>query len=85
MTITSGNVQLHNTLFIFDKLHCILTFSRSSSLTCCMLNNFACLIIFKYFCNTTRVLISLDQDQARRFVGPDLGPNSLQRLSTDGT
>ena len=24
---------------------------------------------------------SLDSDQARRFVGPDLGPNCLQRLS----
>ena len=27
----------------------------------------------------------LDQDQARRFVGPDLGPNCLQRLSADDT
>ena len=26
---------------------------------------------------------SLGPDQARRFVGPDLGPNSLQRLSAD--
>ena len=25
----------------------------------------------------------MDQDQARRFVGPDLGPNCLQRLSAD--
>ena len=28
---------------------------------------------------------SLDPDQAQRFVGPDLGPNCLQRLSTDDT
>ena len=28
---------------------------------------------------------SLDPDQARRFVGPDLGPNCLQRLSADNT
>ena len=28
---------------------------------------------------------SLDPAQAQRFVGPDLGPNCLQRLSTDGT
>ena len=28
---------------------------------------------------------SLDPDQARRFVGPDLGPNCLQRLSADDT
>ena len=25
----------------------------------------------------------LDQDQAQRFVGPDLDPNCLQRLSAD--
>ena len=28
---------------------------------------------------------SLDSNQARRFVGPDLGPNCLQRLSADDT
>ena len=28
---------------------------------------------------------SLDPDQARRIVGPDLGPNCLQRLSADVT
>ena len=26
---------------------------------------------------------SLDPDHARHFVGPDLGPNNLQRLSAD--
>ena len=26
---------------------------------------------------------SLDPDQAQHFVGPDLGPNCLQRLSVD--
>ena len=26
---------------------------------------------------------SLDSDQARHFVGPDLGPNCLQRLLAD--
>ena len=31
------------------------------------------------------MLNSLDPDEARHFVGPDLGPNSLQRLSADGT
>ena len=30
-----------------------------------------------------RVSNSLDPDQARQFVRPDLGPNSLQRLSAD--
>ena len=28
---------------------------------------------------------SLDPDQAGRFVGPDLGPNCLPRLSADDT
>ena len=28
---------------------------------------------------------SLDPDHARRFVGPDLGPNCLSRLSADDT
>ena len=28
---------------------------------------------------------SLDSDQARHFVGPDLGPNCLRRLSADDT
>ena len=28
---------------------------------------------------------SLDSDQARRIVGPDLGPNCLPRLSADDT
>ena len=28
---------------------------------------------------------SLDPDQARRFVGPDLGPHSLQRSSANDT
>ena len=30
-----------------------------------------------------RVSKNLDPDQARHFVGPDLGPNCLQRLSAD--
>ena len=37
------------------------------------------------FRNTSRMPNSLDPDQARRFVGPDLGPNCLQRLSADNT
>ena len=28
---------------------------------------------------------SLDQDQARHFVGPDLGPKCLKRLSAEDT
>ena len=33
------------------------------------------------FMNTIRVSNSLDPDQGPRSVGPDLGPNCLQRLS----
>ena len=36
-----------------------------------------------YFKNTIEVSNSLDPDQARQFVGPDLGPNCLQRLAAD--
>ena len=37
------------------------------------------------FFNTIQVSKSLDPDQAQHFafVGPDLGPNCLQRLSVD--
>ena len=37
------------------------------------------------FRNTTRVSNSLDPDQARQNIGPDLGPKCLQRLSADDT
>ena len=37
------------------------------------------------FRNTIRVSSSLDPNQARHFVVPDLGPNCLQRLSADNT
>ena len=36
-----------------------------------------------YFLNTIRVSNSMDPDQARHFVRPDLGPNCLQRFSAD--
>ena len=37
----------------------------------------------KNFRNTIRVSNSLDPDQDQHSVGPDLGPNCLQRLSAD--
>ena len=37
----------------------------------------------KSFRISIRVSNSLDPDQACQFVGPDLGPNCLQRLSAD--
>ena len=35
------------------------------------------------FRNTIGISNSLDPDQDKRNVGPDLGPNCLQRLSAD--
>ena len=37
------------------------------------------------FRNSIKVSNSLDLDQTRRFVGPDLGPNCSQKLSADDT
>ena len=37
------------------------------------------LLLFRSFGNISRVPSSLDPDHAQRFVGPDLGPNCLQR------
>ena len=75
----------------FDKLRK----NNIHSLTLCMLGNFSCfccrLLTFfskltfskNFFRNTIRVSNGLDPDQDRHSVGPDLSPNSLQRLSTD--
>ena len=35
--------------------------------------------------DTIRLSNSLDPDQAQHYVGPDLAPNYLQRLSADDT
>ena len=37
----------------------------------------------KSFRNTIRVSNSSDPDQARHYVGPDLGPNCLHKISAD--
>ena len=81
-----------STYKIFDgkktkKLICI---------TICLLSNFHAFLtsadffsksIFSKnsFRNIIRVSNSLDPDQAQLYVGPDLGPNCLQRLSVDDT
>ena len=36
-----------------------------------------------FFKNSFRVSYGLDPDQGRHYVGPNLGPNCWQRLSTD--
>ena len=65
-------------------------------LTLCMLGNFACFLSSRFkkkqqkkpfskksFRNTIRLRVSnsLNPDQTRHFVGPDLGSNCLERLS----
>ena len=64
---------------------------KYASLTLCMLGNFACFLVIcgffflnqlfkkKTLQNIIRVSNSLDPDQARHFVRPDLGPGCLQR------
>ena len=50
-------------------------------IVCCLLIFFSKSTSFQNsFRNTTRASNSLDPDQARYYVGPDLGPNCLQRL-----
>ena len=57
-------------------------------------NFFMCFVVCQFFSKSSFLKIisaipsvskSLDPDQARHFVGPDLGPNYLQRLSADLT
>ena len=59
-----------------------------------MVGNFSCFcrrllqnhLFSKYsFSTTARLSNSLDPDQDRRSVGPDLDPNRLQRLSAGDT
>ena len=39
----------------------------------------------KFYRTTMRMSNSLDTDQARHYVGPNLGPNCLQKLSANDT
>ena len=39
--------------------------------------------VFKKFLQENFLFNSLDPNQARHFVSPDLGPNCLQKLSAD--
>ena len=60
----------------------------SATLTLCLLGNFACFLLSAEFFQKNisvileyiRVSNSLDPDQARHVVGPDLGPDCMQRL-----
>ena len=58
--------------------------SCTSSLVLKLLGYFACFFVFhQLFRKIHSMSNSLDPDRAGYFVGPDLGPNCLQRLTTD--
>ena len=69
----------------------ILPLDFTETIFLCMLGNFSCfccclLIFFKinFFSKKSfRVSKVLDPDQDRHYVGPDLGPKCLQKLSAD--
>ena len=76
--------------------HVKLNFGNLLSLTLCLLGNFSCFFVVCWFFskstvsknsfrNNSRMSNSLDSDQTRCFVGPDLGPNCLQMLSAGNT
>ena len=50
-----------------------------------MINPGDALFLKNSFSNTISLSNSLDPDQARQNVGPDLGPNCMPRLSADDT
>ena len=65
-----------------------LTHSKLCNFSCFFV--VCCFFFFFFFCknsfiNTIIMSNSLDPDQARRFVGPDLGPNCLPMLPADDT
>ena len=68
-----GSYTVHLALCMLGTLHAILSSAD----------------IFIYLFKSSGILSEshnrLDPDQARHFVGPDLGPNCLQRLSADDT
>ena len=74
--------------YIFAKKKCILisfwTFYYNFLHTFNIIVPHFTLCMLDYF-NTIRVSNSLDPDQARHNVRPDLGPKCLQRLSVDNT
>ena len=64
---------------LWETLDIQYCFYYSSTLYCCAIFNSQNAGFFI----TIWVSNSLDPDQARHFVRPDLGPNCLQRLSAD--
>ena len=88
----SQNVPRFTILHCYHNAFSCVAVVVAKLLTLCLPDNYCCLRFFskstfsKYsFRNIFRVSNSLDPDQARRFVGPGLDPDSLQILSADDT
>ena len=90
-------LSLKRKVCIIDLLFSKIGFFPNHPLALCLLVNFSCffLAIYRFYFskstiskkslrNTIRVSNSLDPDQARRSVGPDLGSTCLQKISADG-
>ena len=71
-------IYIYFQIVIPFKTLCMLGYFHD--LFCPLLTLFKIVVFFskKIFHNTTSVSNSLDPDQARRSVGPDLGPNCSQ-------
>ena len=86
---TNIRLKLHSCGFknyIFAKKCILISFWIFQYCSYYSFTLFYCAIFYSLntgFFNTITVSNSLDPDQTRHFVGPDLGPNCLQRLSAD--
>ena len=87
-------LMIHTPFQMLSTLHIHNRKLNKLDLTLCLQGNFACFFVNtdffskstfskNSFRNTIRVSNSLDPDQAQHFVGPDLCPICLQRLSAD--
>ena len=82
-----GSILLQGMLYtechsVLNSMYMLYMHSGQFFILFCRLQTFPKLTFSKKsFRNTTRVSNSLDPDQDRLSVGPDLGPNCLQRLS----
>ena len=86
-TIISHWLKVHSRLlknYIFVKKCFVISFwmFRTSNIAHYSFTLYYC-ATFNSLDATIRMSNSLDPDQAQHFVGPDLGPNFLQRLSAD--
>ena len=75
-----GGIELVKQFFLISTFYMLGNFS---CFYCRLLTFFKINFFKKFFQDAIRVSNGLDPDQDRRSVGPDLGPNCLQRLSAD--